>query len=272
MLPVIRRELNYRNHRKILIVDGRVGFVGGLNIGDEYLGHHPQMGYWRDTHLMIKGEAVYSLQSYLLTDWEFVSKKLIEGEIYYPRVGKSAEQIMQIAASGPDSDWMSILHSYFTMISTAEKRIWITTPYLVPEESLMMGLKTAALSGIDVRIIIPSKADHMMVYWASRAHIEELLEAGVRIYTYQKGFIHSKILLVDGIGASVGTANLDIRSLEINFEVSAFIYDKLVVNKLEIDFKNDLKDSLEINLEEYTKRSLWTKFMESFGRLVSPLQ
>ncbi len=128
------------------------------------------------------------------------------------------------------------------------------------------------MSGIDVRIIIPSKADHMMVYWASRAHIEELLEAGVRIYTYQKGFIHSKILLVDGIGASVGTANLDIRSLEINFEVSAFIYDKLVVNKLEIDFKNDLKDSLEINLEEYTKRSLLESLWNLFGRLVSPLQ
>lgn len=272
LLPILRRELNYRNHRKVLVVDGSTGFVGGLNIGDEYLGRNSHMGFWRDTHLMVEGEAAYSLQSIFLTDWEFVTNEMHDGEMYYPKIGRTGEQIIQIAASGPDSDWMSILHSYFTMISTAEKRIWITTPYLVPEESLMMGLKTAALSGIDVRIIIPSKADHFMVYWASRAHVEELLEAGVRIYTYQNGFIHSKILLVDGIGASVGTANLDIRSLEINFEVSAFIYDKTVVNKLEIDFKMDLKDSEEIRLDTYRKRGIGTKFLEAFGRLVSPLQ
>lgn len=272
ILPVIRRELNYRNHRKILIIDGNVGFVGGLNIGDEYLGKDPKIGFWRDTHLMIEGEAVYSLQNIFLTDWDFVSNKIIDDPLYYPRISIKGEQILQIAASGPDSNWMSIYHSYFTMIATAEKRIWITTPYLVPEESIMMGLKTAALSGIDVRIIIPSKADHLMVYWASRANVEELLEAGVRIYKYEKGFVHSKILLVDGIGGSVGTANLDIRSLEINFEINAFIYDKIVVNKLEIDFKQDLNDSEEILLEEYRKRSLRTKFMESFGRLVSPLQ
>jgi len=272
VLPIIRRELNYRNHRKILIVDGTAGFVGGLNIGDEYLGHDPNIGFWRDTHLMIEGEATYSLQSIFLMDWDYVSSQALKGLSYYPKIGRMGEQIMQIASSGPDSDWLSIYHSYFTMIATAEKRIWITTPYLVPEESIMMGLKTAALSGIDVRIIIPSKADHMMVYWASRANVEELLEAGVRIYSYQKGFIHSKILLVDGIGGSVGTANLDIRSLEINFEISAFVYDKTVVNKLEIDFKQDLMDSEEIILDDYQKRSTVTKFKESLGRLVSPLQ
>lgn len=272
LFPVIRRELNYRNHRKILIVDGMTGFTGGLNIGDEYLGANEKLGFWRDTHIMLTGECVYSLQSIFALDWEFASGEALVGDRYFPPMSRAGKSIVQIAASGPDSDWETILQAYFTMISTAEERIWITTPYLVPEESLLMGLKTAALSGVDVRIIIPSKADHFLVYWASRDNLEALLTAGVRIYTYQKGFIHSKILLVDGIGASIGTANLDVRSLEINFEVNAFIYDQGFVMRLEQDFENDLHDSKEIQLEEHRKRGLWTRFLESLGRIVSPLQ
>ncbi len=272
LFPVIRRELNYRNHRKILIVDGVTGFTGGLNIGDEYLGADEKLGFWRDTHIMLIGECVYSLQSIFALDWEFASGEAIAGDRYFPPMSRAGKSIVQIAASGPDSDWETILQAYFTMIATAEKRIWITTPYLVPEESLLMGLKTAALSGVDVRIIIPSKADHFLVYWASRDNIEALLSAGVRIYTYQKGFIHSKILLVDGIGASIGTANLDVRSLEINFEVNAFIYDKSFVERLEQDFENDLYDSMEILLDGHRERGLWPRFLESLGRIVSPLQ
>lgn len=272
MFPVIRRELNYRNHRKILVVDGATGFVGGLNIGDEYLGANEKLGFWRDTHIMLTGECVYSLQSIFELDWKFASGKSLIGERYFPPLSREGHSIVQIAASGPDSDWQAILQAYFTMIATAEKRIWITTPYLVPEESLLMGLKTAALSGVDVRIIIPSKADHFLVYWASRDNIEELLEAGVKIYTYQKGFIHGKILLVDGIGASIGTANLDVRSLEINFEVNAFIYDKVFVKRLEEDFESDLDDSKEILLDEHRSRGMGHRFLESLGRIVSPLQ
>ncbi len=179
---------------------------------------------------------------------------------------------MQIAASGPDSDWKPILQAYFTMIATAEDRIWITTPYLVPEESIKMGLITAALSGIDVKIIIPSKPDHFFVYWASQDNIQELLEAGVKIYRYKKGFIHSKIVMVDGIGATVGTANLDIRSLEINFEVNAFLYDREVVKRLEQDFIQDMNDSDMVVLETFKNRPKWQKFLEAAGRLVSPIQ
>lgn len=272
VFPVLSRELNYRNHRKIIVVDGRLGFVGGLNIGDEYLGKNKQLGFWRDTHIKVLGEAVYSLQDIFLGDWHFLTGQVLEEAEMFPKFGDCGVTTMQIAASGPDSDWKALLQAYFTMIATAEDRIWITTPYLVPEDSIKMGLITAALSGVDVRIIIPSKPDHFFVYWASQDNIQELLEAGVKVYRYQKGFIHSKILMVDGIGASVGTANLDIRSLEINFEVNAFIYDREVVKRLEQDFYEDLKESEIITLDVYKKRPFWRKVLEALGRLVSPIQ
>lgn len=271
IFPVLSRELNYRNHRKIIVVDGKVGFLGGLNIGDEYLSINTNLGFWRDTHMKIEGEAVYSIQNIFLKDWNFVSNKSITDRIYYPKLSHYGEQLIQITSSGPDSNWESILQAYFTMISTAEKKIWITTPYLVPDESIMMALKTAALSGVDVKLVIPSKPDHYLVFWASRANIEELLEAGVKIYTYQAGFIHSKVLLVDGVGASIGTANLDMRSLKINFEVNAFIYDDEIVKRLEKDFINDINDSKQISIEEHANRNMYEKFMESLGKLLSPL-
>ncbi|MTI46426.1 cardiolipin synthase [Sporosalibacterium faouarense] len=270
-IPVLSRELNYRNHRKIIVIDGKVGFLGGLNIGDEYLGHDPKLGYWRDTHMKIKGEGVYSLQNIFLKDWEFVSGEYVSSEIYYPKLKYYGEELLQLTSSGPDSDWKSIMQAYFTMISNAENRIWIETPYLVPGESITTALMAAALSGVDVRVIIPNKPDHLLVYWASRGNVEDLLRAGVKVYTYEKGFIHSKVLLVDGSAATVGSANLDIRSLEINFEVNSFIYDEDVINRLEDDFKNDLKHSNEILLEEFSKRSIFEKFKESLGVLFSPL-
>ncbi len=272
VFPILSRELNYRNHRKIIVVDGEVGFVGGLNVGDEYLGENKQLGFWRDTHLKVSGEAVYSLQDIFLNDWHFLTGAVFNELDMFPKLKTYGNTMMQIAASGPDSDWYALLQAYFTMISTAEDRIWITTPYLVPEESIKMALKTAALTGVDVRIIIPAKPDHFFVYWASQDNIEELLEAGVKIYRYQKGFVHSKIILVDGIGASVGTANLDIRSLEINFEVNAFVYDREVVKRLEADFIEDLESSISIDLTHFRERPKRHRVLEALGRLVSPIQ
>lgn len=270
--PVLSRELNYRNHRKIIVVDGKIGFLGGLNIGDEYLGKNTYLGFWRDTHLKIEGEAVYGLQNIFLMDWLFVTKERIEfNSSYFPKLDYYGEQLIQITGSGPDSDWESIMQAYFSIIASAEDRIWINTPYLVPDESIFMALKTAALSGVDVKIIIPNKPDHKTVFWASMANVEELLRAGVKIYKYTKGFTHAKLLMVDGIAASIGTANLDIRSFLLNFEVNAFIYDKEIVNRLEDDFLIDINDSNEIVLEEHIKRPLTEKIKESTGRLFSPL-
>lgn len=271
MSPLLSRELNYRNHRKIIVVDGQVGFVGGLNIGVEYLGEK-KLGFWRDTHLRLKGDSVYSLQNIFLNDWYFVAKEELIGAYYFPKSLSYGDKIVQVTSSGPDTDWFTIHQAYFTMITTAEKRVSLVTPYLVPDKSLQMALKTAALSGLDVQIIIPNKPDHFFVYWASRDNIQELLEAGVKIYTYEHGFIHSKILIVDDVCASVGTANFDIRSLEINYEVNAFIYDHDVVEELADDFIMDLKYSKEIKLEDHLQRPYKEKFLEAMARLVSPLQ
>lgn len=269
--PLLSRELNYRNHRKIIVVDGQVGFVGGLNIGVEYLGEK-ELGFWRDTHLRLKGDSVYSLQNIFLNDWYFVSKEELSGDYYFPKTNSYGDKVVQVTSSGPDSDWFTIHQAYFTMITTAEKRVWLVTPYLVPDKSLQMALKTAALSGLDVKILIPNKPDHFFVYWASRDNIQELLEAGVKIYTYEEGFIHSKILLVDDVCASVGTANFDIRSLEINYEVNAFVYDQEIVEQLAQDFRMDLEYSKEIILEEHKMRPYFEKFLEAMARIVSPLQ
>ena len=230
------------------------------------------MGYWRDTHLRIEGESVYSLLRIFINDWKFVSGEIVEIDNIIKRSVQTEECLMQIAASGPDSDWKNIHQGYFTLVTTARDKIWIETPYLVPDESLRMALKTAALSGVDVRIIIPNKPDHFFVYWASRDNIEGLLEAGVKIYTYEKGFIHAKILIVDGLAASAGTANLDNRSFGTNYEVNAFIYGDKVIKRLEEDFVMDLGDSKEVSYEKHLKRGVMDKTKEALGRLVSPIQ
>lgn len=270
-LPFFGSRLNYRNHRKILVVDGTIGFVGGLNIGDEYLGKNKKMGFWRDTHLMLQGEAVYVLQGIFLADWYFVSNENIDNLRYFPSQGYCGEKIVQIASSGPDSHWASIHQAYFSAINTARDRVYITTPYLVPDEGILLALKTAALRGVDVRLLLPIKPDHRTVFLASKSHFEELLEAGVKIYQYGKGFVHGKVFIVDHNFVSIGTANLDIRSFKLNFEVNAFIYDKEVNRKTAKDFFEDLRVSKRVYLEEYVKRPVLHKIAESVARIFSPI-
>ncbi|MCR1898996.1 cardiolipin synthase [Irregularibacter muris] len=271
-IPLLNSKLNYRNHRKIVVVDGKIGFIGGLNVGDEYWVGSPKLGFWRDTHFQMKGEAVYLLQYIFLMDWYFSSdSKITQYQRYFPEHREYGKELIQIAVSGPDSPWETIQQAYFTSIATAQEKIYITSPYFVPDESLLMALKTSALSGVDVRIILPDKPDHHTVFWASRSYIEDLLSAGVRVYLYKKGFVHAKILLVDGIIASVGTANMDIRSFQLNFEINALIYNKHTVERLEIDFYEDLGDSEQLFLEEFKKRPISHKIKESFARLFSPI-
>ncbi|MBE9467692.1 MAG: cardiolipin synthase [Bacteroidetes bacterium] len=269
--PFLTSKLNYRNHRKIIVIDGEIGFVGGLNIADYYITGTKKLGPWRDTHLRLEGEAVASLQVVFLIDWYFITKKLIDGEKYFPENKVVEEHLVQITASGPDSDWASIMQSYFVAITTAKNYIYISTPYLMPNESILTALTTAALSGIDVRIILSEKFDSKMVYWSTMSFVRDLLEAGIKVYFYQKGFSHSKLIMVDDVFSSVGTANLDYRSFDQNFEVNALIYDERITSELKKNFIEDMTNSKQMSLDEWIKRPNANKIKASFARLFSPL-
>jgi len=270
-IALVDKRLNYRNHRKIAVIDGKVGFLGGINIGDEYLGGNRKLGFWRDTHMMLKGDAVYFLQQTFLADWAFATGHAINGPQYYPEHDCDKQESVQIVNSGPDSSWDTILEVYFAAISTAKRRVHIATPYFIPDQSMLMALKTAAVSGVDVKIIIPSVADTHVVYWASLSYLDELLQAGVRFYKYKKGFIHAKVLITDQTLASVGTANMDMRSFYSNFEMNAFMFDNELIDRLEADFRRDLLDSEEITLAEFSKRGRLQRGKEVMARLLSPL-
>lgn len=271
-IPILTLRINYRNHRKIAIIDGECGYVGGFNIGDEYLGLDKRFGYWRDNHLRIKGNAVQSMQMRFFSDWNYSSPNKIDYEYrYYPAMSIQSDTGIQIVSSGPDSEEMYIKNAYLKMITSAKKNIYIQTPYFVPDQSFMECLKIAALSGVDVNIMIPNKPDHIFVYWASYSYIGELLKSGVKAYTYEGGFLHAKTLIIDEEIASVGTANMDIRSFQLNFEINAFVYDETVASSLTYFFKEDLKNSLEITKERYESRSKIIKIKESIARLLSPV-
>jgi cardiolipin synthase len=264
-------KVNYRLHRKIVVVDGRIGFVGGLNIADRYLRGLGANNMWRDTFIKIRGEAVRSLQAVFLMDWRFVKGSLEIEDSYFPPVGVRDNLLVQVVSSGPDSDWQSIMQAYFSAIATAERYVYISTPYFLPNESITTALKTAALSGVDVRLLLPDKNDSWIVGRSSRSYIEELLEAGVGVYLFVKGFTHSKLMIVDDVFASVGTANMDIRSFSQDFEVNALIYDQKVAESLKKDFINDLAGSTKLELESWKKRPRIDKALESIARIFSPL-
>lgn len=269
--PFLANRINYRNHRKIIVIDGRVGFVGGINIADRYIHGNEEIPFWRDTHMRIEGEAVNSLQVVFIIDWYFVSGQVLGDRKYFPATRIQNTQLVQITASGPDSDWASIMQAYFSAISTATRYIYITVPYFIPNESILTALKTVALSGIDVRMIIPGKSDSFLAFNGTMSYVDELLEAGIRVFYYQKGFIHSKLIMVDDVFASVGTANMDIRSFDDNFEVNALIYDEQLCTELKNYFIEDMSHCIEADRGEQRKRSYKTKFAESFARIFSPL-
>jgi cardiolipin synthase len=271
-LKYINTRVNFRNHRKLAIIDGKYGFIGGFNIGDEYLGLNKKMGYWRDTHLKIYGSAVYMLQARFILDWCHASKEDFKYEPKdFPIINSSGKTGIQIVSCGPDSEQQQIKNGYLKMINSAKETIYIQTPYFVPDESVLDALRIAALSGVDVRIMIPNKPDHPFVYWASSSYIGELLTAGVKTYTYEPGFLHAKTIVIDGKIASVGTANIDVRSFKLNFEVNAFIYDTQISRELKNVFEKDIKCCKEITEEIYKERSRKIRFKESISRLLSPI-
>jgi cardiolipin synthase len=269
--PMLTSRVNYRNHRKILVVDGEIGFVGGLNFADRYLHGIPGIGDWRDTHLKVVGGGATALQIIFMADWYFVSKEILKGEEYFRPFEPGNGKLVQMTASGPDSDWESISHAYFAAIASATEYVYISTPYLMPTSDIVTALKTSALGGIDVRIIVPGLSDAITPKWGTNSYIEELLEAGVKVYFYRAGFTHSKIIVADGVFSSVGTANLDFRSLETNFEVNAMIYDEKTAQTLTNQFLEDQEQSELIILEEWKKRPRLNKIKESFSRILSPM-
>ncbi|MBC2400172.1 cardiolipin synthase [Clostridium tetanomorphum] len=278
ILRMINTQINYRNHRKIVIIDGKVGFMGGINIGDEYLGKG-KLGYWRDTHLMIKGDFVLALQGVFIDDFCTIKRankdtSLFDDDFYtyFPEIKHYGNKIMQLAKSGPDSPYPAIMQSILKMISMAENHIYITTPYFVPTESIMDALKIAALGGIDVRILFPGRYDHFTVYYASRTYLAELIKCGVKVYFYNnKSFIHSKVMTVDGKISTVGTANMDIRSFELNYEINSIIYDDEVTKNLEDLFFEDLNYSTIFTEKDYDNVSPFTKALEAIARVFSAL-
>ncbi|HEY2493137.1 MAG TPA: cardiolipin synthase [Paenibacillus sp.] len=270
-IAMLDRRINYRNHRKILIVDGKKGFLGGLNVGDDYLGLYPKVGYWRDTHLEIEGDAVYFLQNVFLNDWKLASGERIVDMSLFPAHECVGEEQIQIISSGPDQTWNAVQEMCFGAITVAKERIWITTPYFIPDSSIYEGLKTAAVSGVDVRIIIPCQPDSRLVHLASLSYVEELLLAGVRFFQYRKGFVHAKIIIVDHLLASVGTANMDMRSFFCNFELTAVLFEQEPIAHLVHDFEEDLKVCSEMQLETFRHRTRLQKAEEILCRMLSPL-
>lgn len=271
-LPFLNNKFNFRNHRKMIIIDGTIGFVGGLNIGDEYLGRNKHIGFWRDTHLMLRGEAVRTLQLIFLQDWYYMTNhSFLTAEYLSPQNDDESHGGVQLIAGGPDNEWSVIKNIFFSMIASAEKSVWIASPYFIPDEDIFSALKVAALSGIDVRLLVPNKPDKRIVFHASRSYFPELLEAGVKVYEFERGFMHSKIVIVDHELASIGTSNMDMRSFHLNFEVNAFLFRTKSTQKLVEEYLNDLESSKQLDKASFQERHLGFKVLESTARLLSPL-
>ncbi len=267
----LANRLNYRNHRKIVVVDGQVGFTGGINVSDKYIKGDPELGSWRDTHLRLEGRAVNFLQYIFLTDWQFVSGQNLLTAEHFPEHDSVGPTPVQVSASGPDSDYASIHQTFVSMLYGAREYIYLANAYLIPDESMLMALKSTALSGVDVRLMIPEASDSFVVKWSTRSYLEELLAAGVKVYFYQKGFLHSKVIVADDALASVGTANLDIRSFEQNFELNALMYDADIARQLKARFMADVQDCRLLSLETYRQRPRIDRVKESVFRVLSPV-
>lgn len=269
--PLLASQLNYRNHRKVLIVDGEKALTGGMNIADKYRFEDPVLGPWQDAHLELEGEAVKSLQAVFLTDWYFVKGELLQGDVYFKGKEVEEEEWVQVVTSGPDSEYASIMEAYFSAIVNAYERVLIANPYFIPNESIYTALKVAAMSGIEVQLILPGVTDSWLTKAAANSYLSDLMDAGVQVYEYQKGFIHSKVMAVDDVLASVGSANMDHRSFDQNFEVNTLIYDRKQVTEVRKMLERDLANSIELDPVEFDKRPFTTKFQESVIRLLAPI-
>lgn len=248
-----------------------IGYTGGINIADRYLKGN-KLGLWRDTQIRIEGAAVRGLQRLFLIDWFFVDNKIIIHPKYFPQVPSFPRtNLIQIVGSGPDSDWKAIMQGIIAMILGASQYVYIHTPYLIPTDSVLTAMQTAALSGVDVRVMLPEKSDTRLVTSASNSYLQQLLESGVRIFLYQNNFLHSKAIVVDDRVSTVGTANMDVRSYEHNFEINAFLLDEKLAVTLKRHFLKDAQSCVEVKLDVWKTRKRVERFKESVARLFSPL-
>lgn len=272
IFPRINTRINYRNHRKIVVIDGEIGYVGGFNVGNEYINRGHQFKFWRDTHLRVKGQAVNELNKRFVLDWDYAANENFDNIIkYFPKAKDYGDVGIQIVSSGPDHMDEYIKIAYMKIINNAQKYVYIQTPYLVPDEPMLEALRISALSGVDVRIIVPGVPDHFFMEWILSANIDNLINYGVKIYRYNNGFIHSKTIVSDDIVSSIGTANMDNRSFRLNFEVNAFIYDTNVAKEQAKIFLNDEKFSTLVTKEIHDGRSRVLRIKESLIRLVAPI-
>ena len=268
--PRFTSKVNYRNHRKIAVIDGKVGFIGGMNIAERYL-KGLSWGRWRDTHIRIKGKAVYGLQTSFLTDWYFVDRMLLTSAEYFPKMTEEGNVVTQIVTSDPVGGWHDIMQGLVKALCSAKRYFYIETPYLLPTDEVIVALQTAALAGVDVRVMLPKRADTFIIHKGSLSYLDELMRAGVKVYLYRKGFLHSKVWVSDDEWASVGSTNMDFRSFEHNFEANAFLYDKEMALHLKEIFLADQKHSLPLSRKVWSKRSWKNKITESIVRLLAPL-
>ncbi|WP_291528146.1 cardiolipin synthase [Bacteroides sp. UBA939] len=268
--PLFTSRVNYRNHRKIVVVDGRVGFIGGMNLAERYMRGFP-WGIWRDTHLMLEGKAVHGLQTAFLLDWYFVDRTLIGASRYFPRTKNIGTSLVQIVTSDPIGSWKEIMQGLLIAISGAKKYFYVQTPYFLPTEQILTAMQTAALAGTDVRLMLPRRSDSRLTHFGSCSYLADVLVAGVKVYFYKKGFLHSKLMVSDDELSTVGSTNMDFRSFEHNFEVNAFIYDKETALQMREIFLQDQRECTQVFLKNWVKRPWWRKVIESVVRLMAPL-
>ncbi len=272
-LTVINPRVNNRNHRKIVVIDGKIGYIGGSNVGDEYVGKSKKFGPWRDTHLRIQGNAVKSLQLRFMLDWNSHAKRnnMVYSDRFFPANYHSGDRYVQIASSGPDEVWQQIKYGYLKMIYHAKNNIYIQTPYFIPDQSVMEALRIAILGGVKVHLMIPNMPDHPFVYWATYSNSGALVKMGADVHIYEEGFLHQKILMIDDEVVSIGTTNIDNRSFLLNFEVNAFIYSKREAEKQRDIYEMDVKNSSLLTEERYEARGKWIKLKEAVANLISPI-
>jgi cardiolipin synthase len=273
--PVLRiHTISYRNHRKIAVIDGCIGYTGGLNMGKEHLEGMGGYKAWRDTHVRVTGQAARALQAAFVIDWYHGTRLALLDSAYFPPVTEPTETIpVQLISSGPDSRYESIRQLYFYMITTAQDHVYIQSPFFILDQSLSEGLKAAALAGVDVKIMLAPRGcgDNPVAYWAAYTYIVDMIDAGVKVYMYQPGYLHAKTISVDGIACSIGSANFDIRSFNIDYELNAILYDAAYAQRFEVDFLNDLRECVPFDLLAYKKLPFHTRFRDAASRLLSPL-